>query len=112
MSSLAVWVIDQQRPWLTPSSTVAATIQPQFGASQIMKGIGTAAIQPSRSTFLRPMRSDRRPATKFSTAFTTPKATTKAVRSRKEPRATPNSLSASAGTTVRIMPMAKPTSST
>ena len=31
MSSFAVCVIDQQRPWLTPSSTVAATIQFQSG---------------------------------------------------------------------------------
>lgn len=33
-----------------PSNTVAATIQPQLGAAQIMMGIGRAMIQPNRST--------------------------------------------------------------
>ena len=31
MSSFAVCVIDQVSPWLTPSNTVAATIQFQLG---------------------------------------------------------------------------------
>lgn len=91
---------------------MAATIQFQLGANQIISGIGIAAIQPSSSTRLRPIRSDSLPATKFRVPFTTPKATTKAESSRNDPFATPNSLSASAGTTVRIMPMVKPTSRT
>ena len=36
---------------------------------------------------MRPIRSDRRPATKFSAPFTKPKATTKAMSSMNEPRA-------------------------
>lgn len=97
---------------MTPRSTVAATIQVQSGAAQIITGIGSATTQPKASTRLRPIRSDQRPATKFITAFTAPKATTKDASSRNDPRSSPNSLSASAGTTVRVMPMAKPTSIT
>ena len=69
-------------------------------------------IQPHRTTRWCPIRSDRRPATQFITALTKPNGTTKAVSSRSDPRAKPNSVSASAGITVRIMPMAKPTSRT
>ncbi len=69
-------------------------------------------IQPSSSTFLRPMRSDNRPATKLSVPLTKPKATTKAVSSMNEFLGTPNSDSDSAGITVRIMPMVNPTSMT
>ena len=112
MSSLEVCVMDQVNPWFTPSSTVAATIQPQLVAYRIMKGIGTAHSQPNRSTFLRPICSDRRPATKLSVPLTKPKATTKEMSSMKEPLGTPNSELARAGTTVRIMPSVKPTSST
>ncbi len=112
MSSFAVWVIDQVSPWLTPSRTVAATIQFQLGPHSSISGIGSAASQPNNSTRLRPMRSESRPATKFITPFTKPNATTKAVSNTKELRASPNSLSARVGTTVRIMPMVKPTSST
>ena len=112
MSSFAVWVIDQQSPWFTPSSTVAATIQFQLGAYQIITGIGSAMTQPQSNTDLRPIRSDQRPATKFITAFTAPKATTKDASIMKEPRWSPNSLSAITGITVRVMPIAKPTSIT
>ena len=77
-----------------------------------MTGIGKATNQPSNKTFLRPKRSARRPATKFMAPLTKPKATTKATKSMKEPRGTPNSVSANAGTTVRIMPSVMPTSST
>ncbi|MNR16263.1 hypothetical protein D3C85_1328530 [compost metagenome] len=112
MSSLAVWVIDQVSPWLMPSSTVASTIQFQSGACQTSGGIGSATSQPSSSTFLRPTRSESRPATKFIAPLTPPKATTKALSRTKESFGTPNSDSASAGTTVRIMPMVRPTSST
>src|SRR6056297_4272087 len=74
MSSFAVCVIDQQRPWLTPRSTVAATIQFQSGAYQIITGIGSATTQPKASRRLRPIRSDQHSATKFITALTAPKA--------------------------------------
>ena len=58
------------------------------------------------------MCSDKRPVTKLSAPLTRPKATTKAVSSMKEFFGTPNPDSDSAGTTVRIMPMVKPTSMT
>jgi len=70
------------------------------------------ASQPRSSTRLRPKRSARRPATKFIAPLTTPNATTKATNRMKEPRGTPNSPSASAGTTLRIIPMVMPTRST
>ena len=52
-------VIDQARPWLAPSRTFAATIQPQLGASAISSGTGRASSQPSVSNRLRPTRSAR-----------------------------------------------------
>src|SRR5690242_8655026 len=95
-----------------PRRTVATTIQFQLGPQNTNGGIGSATSQPKSSTPFRPTRSDRRPATKFIRPFTKPNATTKVPSSMKELRGTPNSPSASAGTTVRIMPMVKPTSST
>ena len=95
-----------------PSRMVAATIQFQLGAYRIMKGIGTALSQPSSNTCLRPTRSDNRPATKLSVPLTKPNATTNAISSMNESFGTPNSLSASAGMTVRIMPSVRPTSNT
>ena len=77
-----------------------------------MNGIGNADTHPSSNTRRRPRRSDSRPATKLSVPLTTPKATTKLVSSMNEPRGTPNSVSASAGKTVRIMPSVKPTKNT
>ncbi|MNN94634.1 hypothetical protein D3C81_2132950 [compost metagenome] len=91
---------------------MASTIQFQSGAYQTSSGIGSATSQPSSSTFLRPRRSESRPATKFIVPLTSPNATTKALSRTKEFFGTPNSDSASAGTTVRIMPMVRPTSST
>ena len=35
-------VVDQVRPWLTPSSTLATTIQPQVGAQISSSGTGSA----------------------------------------------------------------------
>ena len=112
MSSLEVWVIDQVSPWLMPSRTVARTIQFQLGAYQTISGMGSAAAHPSNSTRLRPIRSESRPATKFIAPLTIPKATTNAESRTKEFFGTPNSDSANAGTTVRIMPMVRPTSRT
>ena len=57
-----ITVVDQVRPWLTPSSTFAATIQPQDGAQISSSGTGTATSQPATSTGLRPYRSDQVPA--------------------------------------------------
>ena len=53
-------VIDQARPWLTPSRTLAATIQPQLGATAISSGTGSAAAQPAISSRRRPTRSAQR----------------------------------------------------
>ena len=47
-------VVDQVRPWLMPSSTLAATTQPQVGAQISSSGTGTATSQPATSTGLRP----------------------------------------------------------
>ena len=55
-------VVDQVRPWLTPSRTFAATTQPQLGAQINNSGTGIATSQPATNTGLRPNRSDQRPA--------------------------------------------------
>ncbi len=55
-------VVDQVRPWLMPSSTLAATTQPQDGAQISSSGTGRAISQPATSTGLRPKRSDQVPA--------------------------------------------------
>jgi hypothetical protein len=55
-------VVDQVRPWLMPSSTFAATTQPQVGAQISSSGTGTATTHPATSTGLRPNRSDHVPA--------------------------------------------------
>src|SRR5215210_5203905 len=68
-------VMDQARPWLTPSSTLAATIHPHEGASMIMNGTGTPTTQPAPSTFFLPTRSARVPDTRLEHALTIPKET-------------------------------------
>ena len=70
-------VVDQVSPWLTPSSTLAATTHHQVGAQISIAGTGSATSQPATSTGLRPKRSDRVPAKKLVTALTSPKATMK-----------------------------------
>ncbi len=57
-----ITVVDQVRPWLMPSSTLAASTQFQSGAHISMNGTGTATSQPATSTCLRPNRSESRPA--------------------------------------------------
>ena len=57
-----ITVVDQVRPWLMPSSTFAATTQPQDGAQMSSSGTGTAINQPATRTGLRPNRSDQAPA--------------------------------------------------
>ena len=47
-------VVDQVRPWLTPSSTLANTTQPQLGAHISRSGTGIPMIQPAIRTGLRP----------------------------------------------------------
>ena len=55
-------VVDQVRPWLTPSSRFAATIHAHDGAQISSSGTGSATSQPATRTGLRPNRSDRVPA--------------------------------------------------
>ena len=55
-------VIDQLRPWLSPSNALAASTQLQLGAHSSMNGTGTAASHPATSTCFRLKRSERRPA--------------------------------------------------
>ena len=57
-----ITVVDQVRPWLAPSSTLAATTQAHDGASTTSSGAGRPSSQPATSTGLRPKRSERRPA--------------------------------------------------
>ena len=48
-------VVDQVRPWLTPSRTLAATTQPQVGAQISMsRDRDRRRSQPATSTGLRP----------------------------------------------------------
>lgn len=67
-------VVDQVSPWLTPSRTFAATIQPHDGPHASIAGTGSATSHPATSTGLRPYRSERVPAAKLVTAFVEPKA--------------------------------------
>jgi len=66
-------VIDQERPWLTPSSTFAPTIHSQVGAQIIRNGTGRPTAHPTTSVFLRPQVSASWPETRLVTALTTPK---------------------------------------
>ena len=47
-------VVDQVRPWLTPSRTLAAITQPHDGAQINSSGTGTPMSQPATRTGLRP----------------------------------------------------------
>ena len=53
-------VMDHARPWLMPSRTLAATIQPQLGATAISSGTGSATAQPAISSRRRPTRCGER----------------------------------------------------
>ena len=57
-----ITVVDQVRPWLTPSSALANRIQAQLGAHISRKGTGIATSHPPTRTLLRPKRSEKRPA--------------------------------------------------
>jgi hypothetical protein len=69
-----ITVVDQVRPWLTPSRTLAAMIQPQLGAHINSSGTGSPMSQPATRTGLRPTRSEKVPAKKLVAALTAPKA--------------------------------------
>jgi hypothetical protein len=47
-------VVDQVRPWFTPSSTLANTTQLHVGAHISNSGTGRPISQPATSTGLRP----------------------------------------------------------
>jgi hypothetical protein len=66
-------VIDQESPWLVPSSTLAATIHSQGGAHIIRNGTDSPTIDPNISVFFRPQVSASWPEMRFVTALTTPK---------------------------------------
>ena len=49
-----ITVLDHASPWLSPSSTLATTTQPQAGAQISSSGTGRPTSQPATSTGLRP----------------------------------------------------------
>src|SRR3972149_6358960 len=103
-SIFMITVVDQQSPWLRPSSTLAATTQLQLGANMMSQGTGNPTSQPATSTRLRPTRSDMRPAKRLARAFTAPKLTMKERMADFEARA--KSCSAMSGGTARSWPPA------
>src|SRR5438552_4179536 len=95
-------VIDHANPWLSPSSTFAATIQLHDGAVMIRKGTGAAATQPAINIDRRENRSERRPANRLATAFASPNAAMNDTAAVFD--AMPNSFRASTGRTERSRP--------
>ena len=67
--------MDQASPWLTPSSTLAATTHSQLGASAISRGTGSAIAQPAISSRRRPALEASEPAARLVSAFASPNAT-------------------------------------
>src|SRR5215208_4415991 len=100
-------VIDQARPWFTPSSTLAATTQPQFGATAISSGTGSASAQPRMSSRRRPSRSANAPAPRLVNAFARPKATMNDSTAALDP--SPKSCSPISGRVERSRPTIAPT---
>ena len=49
-----ITVLDQARPWLMPSRTLATMIQPHSGAQMSSSGTGSPNSQPATSTGFRP----------------------------------------------------------
>src|SRR5215208_2598265 len=101
--------MDQARPWLTPSRTLAATIHPHDGASMIMNGTGTPISHPATRTFFLPKLSASTPETRLENAFTTPKEAMNEKMAVLKTR--PNSSDPTSGTTVRSRPTMPPTKS-
>jgi hypothetical protein len=100
-------VIDQASPWLTPSSALAATIQPQLGATAIISGTGSASAQPAISSRRRLARAAAAPAKRFVNALATPKATMKESTAALEP--SPKSSCPTSGNVERSSPTIAPT---
>ncbi|HEV2257997.1 MAG TPA: hypothetical protein VGS06_33095 [Streptosporangiaceae bacterium] len=67
-------VIDQAWPWLIPSSTFAATIQPHPGPYASRNGTGKPAAQPATSRCLRAYRAASGPTARLAAALAAPNA--------------------------------------
>src|SRR5437763_267163 len=102
-----ITVVDQHKPWLIPSSTLANTIQPQLGAQTMSSGTGSPASRPATRSGLRPIRSASCPANRLATALTMPKLMRKERTTVFE--TSPKSAWATSGTTVRSSPTIAPT---
>src|SRR5438445_659950 len=102
-----ITVVDQHKPWLTPSSTLANTIQPQLGAQMMSSGTGSPASQPATRSGLRPIRSASCPANRLASDLTMPKLIRKERTTVFE--TSPKSAWAMSGTTVRSSPTIAPT---
>src|SRR5215208_2199130 len=100
-------VIDQARPWFTPSSALAATTQPQFGATAISSGTGSASAQPRTSSRRLPARSANAPAPRLVNAFARPNATMNESTAALDP--SPKSCSPISGRVERSRPTIAPT---
>src|SRR2546430_4132584 len=73
-SIFMITVVDQVRPWFTPSSTLAATTQPQLGAQISSGGVGSATSHPATRTRLRANRAGQAPAEELGTPLSSPHA--------------------------------------
>src|SRR5437867_8789224 len=102
-----ITVVDQHKPWLTPSRTLANTIQPQLGAQMMSSGTGSPASQPATRSGLRPIRAASWPANRLASALTMRKLTRKDRTTVFE--TSPKSAWAMSGTTVRASPTMAPT---
>ena len=90
-----------------PSRALAATIQPQLGATAIMSGTGSATAQPAISSRRRPARWASAPAPRFVSALAAPKATMNDRTAVSEPR--PKSWRPISGSVERSSPTIAPT---
>src|SRR5215207_1234610 len=100
-------VIDQARPWFSPSSALAATTQPQCGATAISSGTGSASAQPRMSSRRRPSRWANAPAARLVNAFARPNATMNESTAVLDP--SPKSCSPISGRVERSRPTIAPT---
>src|SRR5260370_22662346 len=71
-SIFMITVVDQQKPWFMPRSTLAKTTQPQEAANPIRNGTGRPNSQPATSNRLRPTPRPAPPANSLSAACPTP----------------------------------------
>ncbi len=100
-------VIDQARPWLRPSSTLAAMIHHHDGPQASMNGTGTPMTHPANSSCLRVNRAVSAPAARLVSALVRPKAMMNAKTARS--LVTPNTSVPISGAVVRSRPTRAPT---